>query len=74
MSALTENLFEALKELNFLKSLGGFALGGGTNLALVHEHRRSIDIDLFAHDNIGKGGFESIEKEVRGFFGSNCST
>jgi len=70
LSALTEDLFETLKELNALKSLRDFALGGGTNLALAHGHRRSIDIDLFAGGNIGKKGFDLIEKEIRGFFRS----
>lgn len=70
MSALAEDLFDTLEELNSLESLRDFALGGGTNLALAHGHRRSIDSDLFAGNNVGKKGFDPIEKVIQPYFGS----
>ena len=43
-------LLSLLKELMQIPELSGFALGGGTRLALEFGHRTSVDIDLFAHE------------------------
>ena len=36
-----------------------FALGGGTSLALRYGHRRSVDIDLFCHEEFDSAEVES---------------
>lgn len=71
MSAVSEVLLETIKELQRLPSLSNFALGGGTNLAIRYNHRKSIDIDLFCGEIIGFSGFENIEKELNEFYGNN---
>lgn len=43
---------ETLQSLFSKTYLSGFALAGGTSLALQLGHRKSIDIDLFAYENI----------------------
>lgn len=65
MSSVSEALIQTIQELQELPSLQCFSLGGGTNLALRYHHRRSIDIDLFCPDIIGKEGYESIVKEIK---------
>ena len=64
MSAVSPLLIETIKELQSLPSLSNFALGGGTNLAVRYNHRKSIDIDLFCNDIVGIDGFKTIEKEI----------
>lgn len=71
MSAVSKVLIETIKELQNLPSLSKFALGGGTNLAIRYNHRKSIDIDLFCSEIIGFNGFENIEKELKEFYGDN---
>ncbi len=71
MKAVSDELLETIKELQSLKSLKFFYLGGGTNLALRYNHRIQIDIDLFCPDIIGKSGFENIVKEIRNFYGAD---
>lgn len=44
---MAPELLETLFALSTLEGLGKAALGGGTSLALVFGHRKSIDIDLF---------------------------
>ena len=48
IDAVPRKPFNILQRLMDLKSLSGFALGGGTSLALRFGHRRSVDIDLFS--------------------------
>lgn len=69
MSAVSPILRKTIQELFALPSLGKFALGGGTNLALQYNHRISDDIDLFSPDIIGTAGYEEIVKEVKDFYG-----
>ena len=64
-------LLNTLKKLQDFPSLQQFTLGGGTNLALRFKHRKSIDIDLFCTDIIGRKGFENIERELKEFFGKS---
>jgi len=45
--SVSPELLETLFALSTLESLSKAALGGGTSLALVFGHRKSIDIDLF---------------------------
>lgn len=68
MSAVSPAILRAIQELQSLPSLSGFALGGGTNLALQFNHRISDDIDLFNPDIIGKIGFKKIESEVLAYY------
>jgi hypothetical protein len=71
MKAISDELLKTINELQSLKSLSNFSLGGGSNLAIRYNHRISIDIDLFCPDIIGKAGFDNIVKEIRGFYGKN---
>ena len=71
MNAVSAELLETIRELQLLKSLGKFSLGGGTNLASRYNHRISIDIDLFCPDIVGKAGFEGIVDEITEFFGDS---
>ena len=71
MSAVSPNLISLIKDLQRLNSLQSFNLGGGTNLALRFNHRKSIDIDLFSHEVHGKKGFNEIKKEILSYFKDN---
>ena len=64
MSAISKELKTTIQELLSLSSLSKFALGGGTNLAYRYNHRKSIDIDLFANEIIGRIGYKKIETEI----------
>lgn len=66
--AVSQELIHAIVELQSLQCLSSFALAGGTNLALRFNHRRSIDIDLFSNQLIGKGGLENIQSELDSFY------
>lgn len=73
--AVSQELVQAIVELQSLSSLSSFALAGGTNLALRFNHRRSIDIDLFSSQLTGKAGMKSIQLELESFYASrliNC--
>jgi predicted nucleotidyltransferase component of viral defense system len=73
MSAVSPALAKTITELQQLKTLGNFALGGGTNLALRYNHRVSVDIDLFTNEIIGIAGFKKIVEEVTQFYGDNVT-
>jgi hypothetical protein len=45
---IDRSTLELLKKLQSKKYLDGFSLVGGTALALLYGHRKSIDIDLFS--------------------------
>jgi len=47
LSAIPLNLVEVLKDIQEKTSFGGFALAGGTSLALRFGHRLSVDLDFF---------------------------
>jgi predicted nucleotidyltransferase component of viral defense system len=66
--ALSQELVNAIVELQSLSSLSTFALAGGTNLALRFGHRRSIDIDLFSNQVIGKAGLENISAALQSVY------
>ncbi|SFO58457.1 Nucleotidyl transferase AbiEii toxin, Type IV TA system [Chitinophaga sp. YR627] len=73
--AVTPALIHSIVELQSIACLSSFALAGGTNLAFRFNHRRSIDIDLFSSQVIGKTGFEYIQSELETFYGKrliNC--
>lgn len=72
MNTVSPVLYETIRELQSLKSLGDFALAGGTNLALRYNHRESIDIDLFCTHIIGFSGFREIREETRSFYGTKA--
>jgi len=69
MSAVSPVLLQTIKQLQSLPSLSQFALAGGTNLAFRFNHRHSQDIDLFCPKIVGIKHFETIEAEVKNFFG-----
>jgi len=71
MSAVSKELINTIQELLSLPSLSKFALGGGTNLAYRYNHRKSIDIDLFASEIIGKRGYNKIETEIFELYGDS---
>lgn len=71
MTAVSNVLVQTIKELQSLPSLSLFALAGGTNIAFRLNHRKSIDIDLFSPDIVGKEGFKLIEKEIKDFYGDS---
>ncbi len=71
MSAVSSEILITILELQELNSLSDFSLGGGTNLALRFNHRKSIDIDLFCPNIIGRDGFKAIENEVTQYYGDN---
>jgi hypothetical protein len=73
--AVSQELVHAIVELQSLPCLSSFALAGGTNLAFRFNHRRSIDIDLFSSQLVGKAGMENIQSELQHFYTSrliNC--
>ncbi|WP_166920201.1 nucleotidyl transferase AbiEii/AbiGii toxin family protein [Flavobacterium poyangense] len=72
MSAVSPEILKVISELQNLPSLSGFALGGGTNLALQFNHRISDDIDLFSPDIIGREGFRKIAEEVVEYYGDKA--
>ena len=74
MSAVTPVLLQTIKQLQALPSLSQFALAGGTNLAFRFNHRHSQDIDLFCPEIVGVKHFETIEAEVKSFFGETNIT
>lgn len=74
MSAVSSVLLQTIKELQELPSLSQFALAGGTNLAFRFNHRQSQDIDLFCPEIVGIKHFETIEAEVKTFFGKSNIT
>lgn len=73
MSAVSDALKNTIQELQRFSSLENFALGGGTNLALRYNHRRSVDIDLFCTETIGISGFDNIAKQIKEFYGERIS-
>lgn len=74
MSAVSSVLLHTIKQLQLLPSLSQFALAGGTNLAFRFNHRESQDIDLFCPEIVGIKHFETIEVEVKQFFGKENIT
>jgi predicted nucleotidyltransferase component of viral defense system len=48
LNTIDETTLQILKKLSSADYMNGFALAGGTSLALQIGHRKSIDIDMFA--------------------------
>ncbi len=71
MSAVSEEHILVIQKLQSLSTLSMAYLAGGTNLALRFNHRRSIDIDLFVQDIIGKVGYLAIQSQLVKNFGKN---
>ena len=69
MDAVSIEVITLIKKLQALESLKFFSLGGGTNLALRFQHRKSDDIDLFTERIIGRKGYEKILSEVKNHLG-----
>lgn len=66
-------LVRTLNKLMSFEALKDFRLVGGTNLALVYDHRYSVDIDLFTDKEYGTVDFQKIEETMKAFFPS-CIT
>lgn len=61
-------LFNILIRLMEVDELKSFRLVGGTNLALVYDHRYSVDIDMFTDSEYGTVDFNRVESLLRGLF------
>ena len=61
-SIVSAEILGIIRKLQGLESLSGFALAGGTSLAIRFNHRNSYDIDLFTDQIIGLEGFARIER------------
>jgi len=66
--AVTKEHIQAIVELQSLPCLSSFALAGGTNLALRFNHRRTVDIDLFSSEMMGRIGIEAIQSELEKYY------
>lgn len=79
--SVSPELLELLHTLAKLDELRTAALGGGTSLALVFGHRRSVDLDFFLADPFDSIGIqEALARSVPGIqfvnrtAGSLCAT
>ncbi|WP_240409063.1 nucleotidyl transferase AbiEii/AbiGii toxin family protein [Flavobacterium psychrotrophum] len=61
-------LQQVLLQLMELPELHPFRLVGGTALSLQHDHRISVDIDLFTDADYGSINFDSIEQTLSRLF------
>ena len=52
LNTIDDTTFQLLKTLCSKDYMVNFALAGGTSLALQTGHRKSIDIDMFAHKDV----------------------
>ncbi|MEP6948377.1 MAG: nucleotidyl transferase AbiEii/AbiGii toxin family protein [Ginsengibacter sp.] len=63
-TAIEPGTLELLRKICILNPLNGFALGGGTNLALRMGHRLSVDLDFFTNLEFSNAlVFQSIIRE-----------
>jgi hypothetical protein len=58
---------ELVRNLLFLPEFQGFMLVGGTALAMQIGHRKSVDIDLFAHEPFNADRLGTLLEESFGF-------
>ena len=68
--AVERRTFDLLEELMTIKFLNEFSLVGGTALALLLGHRKSLDIDLFKIDSFN---VPELQKKLKNKFGSRIS-
>lgn len=61
--SVSEGALALLRSLSEMAELQGAALGGGTSLALVHGHRRSIDLDFFFESSFDPLGLQEALAE-----------
>jgi predicted nucleotidyltransferase component of viral defense system len=54
--SVSEPLLDVLRGLMEQEAFSGFALGGGTSLALRYAHRKSVDLDLFTSEPFDSEG------------------
>ncbi len=71
LKTVGHELYQLILELQDINELSGFALAGGTSLAVRYNHRISIDIDLFSNKIIGQEGFKKISLKLKKHFGSS---
>lgn len=61
-TAVSDTLYQVIKDLMKTPLLNGFNLGGGTNLAIKYNHRKSIDIDLFSESVVGLKRIRAVKQ------------
>lgn len=70
-NGVSKELKNTIYKLMECPLLSTFNLGGGTNLALKYNHRKSVDIDLFTSSVLHVDEFEKIIKFVKESISSN---
>lgn len=65
LNGVSQELKNTIYKLMECPLLSTFNLGGGTNLALKYNHRKSVDIDLFTSSVLHVDEFEQIIKFVK---------
>lgn len=68
---VSELLYSVIQKLMNQELFGKFLLGGGTNLAIKHNHRVSTDIDLFSSEIVGTDHLNKICDYLKKEFGEN---
>ncbi|OHD80297.1 MAG: hypothetical protein A3J97_13465 [Spirochaetes bacterium RIFOXYC1_FULL_54_7] len=73
--SVSHEFLELLPVLAGLDELRGAALGGGTSMALVFGHRKSVDMDFFLGDPFDSLGLqESLARLIPGIQVVNRTT
>src|SRR5680860_53723 len=68
---VSEVLYKTIRKLMREPLFDEFLLGGGTNLAIKHNHRVSTDIDLFSTDIVGTEKLNQICDHIAKTFGGD---
>jgi len=68
---VSEILYKTIRKLMSEPLFDEFLLGGGTNLAIKHNHRVSTDIDLFSTNIVGTEKLNLICDHIAKTFGSD---
>ena len=66
VNTIQPELFDSLKRLMRDQTLNGFYLVEGTSLALRLGHRRSVDIDMFMHEDFDANRFAEALRDHHG--------
>lgn len=74
MKAVDELQLNLLSELMSFEFLKDYFLVGGTNLALRENHRKSIDLDLFANKDFDVNYNVYINTKLKEHFGNSFTT
>ncbi|NML23688.1 nucleotidyl transferase AbiEii/AbiGii toxin family protein [Pseudoflavitalea sp. G-6-1-2] len=68
LEAVSKDLQSLIIEIQSLPAFANFALAGGTNLALLYNHRVSEDIDLISSEIVGISGMKQMEESLKAHF------